>query len=365
MIGQMSGIARQGAFSDLPSCEGGLALLSQIGRDSHKGIKVDSELKDVNRAKRFSRRLFAQTARHAENFSFLRGSPTPKKVYCEVIDDQPEIYENRFAALCLDLLCRELEAAYLSYRRDASLLSVVGEVGYSRFGNALSAFSFLSAFHSFSGDFEAVSRLRNASLMLKSTPFYSSIKPLQEGEVHSTNALSYDPLYGSLYRLYFGYRGKKDSREQELRLFQCLEDRFGGIDFGKLPVSIQYADFIIRLSRADGGIKAHIENAFSGYSREYQLTFNPGFFYPYLIIEGEGRKKCISLFACDDYCLPIIALCASLPQVSTCPLCGGRISSGDGICRGCGAEYHFYAAGETPMMWAYDLPFAKEDRANE
>ena len=358
MIGQSpTYIANNRGFSDLPSCRDGLGLLNQIARQSRKGIKVDSELKDVYKANRFMPSLFALTAKESKNFSFLNGRLTPKKVYCEVIDDKEEIYENRFAAYCLHKLSAELEVAYARFREDSSLLHSVGSVGYSRWGNAKNALSFLNEHKGFASGLEEVGRLRNEALLLQSTSFYSALKPLGEEEIHSTNALSYDPLYGALYRLYLGYKSKKDDKNIESRLLEDL-NKSAKLAQGKpnsLPTAYFYDDFLIKLRHYGDCIEIRIADVFDQYTRKYELRLDPGFFYPYMSIKGAGRERKISLFGSADYSLPLLTMCAKLEASSICPLCGGRIGE-DGLCRSCKAGYHYYEGANGHSMWAYDLP---------
>ena len=367
MIGQSpTYIANNRGFSDLPSCRDGLALLNQIARQSRKGIKVDSELKDVYKANRFTPSLFALTANESKNFSFLKGRLTPKKVYCEVIDDKEEIYENRFAAYCLHKLSAELEVAYARFREDSSLLHSVGSIGYSRWGNAKNALSFMNEHKGFADGLQEVSRLRNEALLLQSTSFYFSLKPLGEEEIHSTNALSYDPLYGALYRLYLGYRSKKGDGEIESRLLKDL-NKCAKLAQGKadsLPAAYFYDDFLLKLRHYGDRIEVRIADVYDQYSRKYELRLDPGFFYPYMSIIGGGRERKISLFGAEDYSLPLLTLCAKLEASSICPLCGGRIGE-DGLCRSCKAGYHYYEGANGHSMWAYDLPFATKESSYE
>ena len=367
MIGQSpTYIANNRGFPDLPSCRDGLGLLNLIARQSRKGLKVDSELKDVYKANRFAPSLFALTAKESKNFSFLNGKLVPKKVYCEVIDDKEEIYENRFAAYCLHKLSAELEAAYARFREDSSLLHSVGSIGYSRWGNARNALSFLRDYNGFASGLEEVGRLRNEALLLQSTSFYSALKPLQEEEIQSTNALSYDPLYGALYRLYLGYRSKKGDGEIESRLLKDL-NKCAKLAQGKadsLPAAYFYDDFLLKLRHYGDRIEVRIADVYDQYSRKYELRLDPGFFYPYMSIKGEGRERKVSLFGAEDYSLPLLTLCAKLEASSICPLCGGRIGE-DGLCRSCKAGYHYYEGANGHSMWAYDLPFATKENSYE
>ena len=340
---------------DLQAAERALDVLSEILLRARKGIRTEVYLEDATKARKFNPRLFAQTAKQSRNFGFLNERLTPKKIYAELVEDELGTYENRFAKLCLDLIEKEASLAYRSLRQNGSLETAIGPLRFSKWGNAEQAFSFASDFGELSIQMGAIRRLHEIAGLLSSSAFYSSIKPLSDDQVHPNNVLNYDPLYGSLYRLYLTTSYSQDDDVVLKRLLEDFRTRAKSIS-PSLPAVFVDGDFEFRVRRYDGKLELRVNNLVNGDSRKFGITLESGFIGPSMNIAFAGGSAAISLFQSNDYSSPIRLLGLNASDTGFCPLCGERLSS-ERNCPACHAHYQPYVKDGISRLWAPDLLF--------
>ncbi len=348
-----------------------LDCLENIYRLSRKGLKEEAVLKKLQQASSFTPKLFALTARKGKYFSYLNERITPKQVYCSVVEDDFSTYENRFAKLILRKFKEEISLAYSDYRRQSSLRSVIQSgISYSSFGTINNLNSYLSSCR-LEGELEDMDLyelflLKQEADALDATFFFSSIEPLLEEDVHATNALNYDPIYGMLYRAYHRSMAEHfDSKVMREILSSFVgnhEFKFGGSQ------SWRQGDFEIDVdSRMSNMALVKITNAFDGFHREYSVSTLPSFFYPRFVLgSDDGRNTLISLFKAEDYAAPLKLLLTTIPETKRfCPICGEPMF--DDRCSECGLHIHAYQKDGTKYAWLLDLPYfgMKEGKDNE
>lgn len=351
----------QGQFG-LDSAKRALDILSEILLHSRKGIRIDNYLEDASKAKKFNPRLFAETAKQSRYFGFLNGRLTPKKVYSEIVEDELATYENRFAKLCLDLIAKEAALAYRSFRQNASLNNAIGPFRFSKWGNADQAKTFLSDFATLSEKMGTIRRLHEMAGLLSSTAFYSSVKPLSEDGVHPNNALTYDPLYGSLYKLYLQTSYAQDEDSALKRLLADFRANAKCVS-PSLPAIFIDGDFEFKLRRYKGRLELRVTNLVDGANQKYGLALQTGFVGTSLSLVSSVSKVELSLFQSADYSAPIRMLGLSLVDAGFCPLCGERLS-GDKTCPACHTHYRPYIKEGATYLWAPDLLFSLGGRSD-
>ena len=362
---------RERALAPSPSsCRVILDCLENIVRFSRKGLKQEETLRKLSQASSFSRRLFALTARKSKHFGYLNGRLTPKEVLCPEVEDDFSTYENRFAKFILTELFAELNAASSAFRRDSSLLPILGKgLDYSKFGNALPIIDY--AEDAYRGKqreklsmLEELLSLRGEASGLLQTGFFLSVEPIREQDVHLTNALAYDPLYGTLYK---AYASSRRAYNPEADLNRIVADFSSGRQKSKKKgiVRFAYSDFSISIEKKGEGLLIKGENAFDSSSRSYFLLPRPSFFYPrYDLLSEAGEKTTASLFGAIDSSLPLKLLFLTLPSYPRyCPICGGLREGGH--CHECGALFGEYDRDGERFLWVYDLPFRGKENGYE
>ena len=362
---------RERALAPSPSsCRVILDCLENIVRFSRKGLRQEETLRKLSQASSFSRRLFALTARKSKHFGYLNGRLTPKEVLCPEVEDDFSTYENRFAKFILSELFAELNAACSAFRRDSSLLPILGEgLDYSKFGNALPIIDYAEDAYrgkqkeKLSKLAELLSLKTEASALLQ-TPFFEAIEAIREQDVHLTNALSYDPLYGTLYK---AYASSRRAYNPEADLNRIVADFSSGRQKSKKKgiVRFAYSDFSISIEKKGEGLLIKGENAFDSSSRSYFLLPRSSFFYPrYDLLSEAGEKTTASLFGAIDSSLPLKLLFLTLPSYPRyCPICGGLREGGH--CHECGALFGEYDRDGERFLWVYDLPFRGKENGYE
>lgn len=350
-----------------------LDCLENIYRFARKGLKEEAVYKKLSQASSFSPKLFAETARKAKHFGYLNGRLTPKEVLCSEVEDDTATYENRFAKLILVRLIDELGAAYSNFRYQSSLLPIINNgLSYSKYGNALPLLDYIEGANM--GEQEQKLHLLDELLYMKQeaetlgrTYFFQTLVPIKEENVHKTNALAYDPLYGALYRAYMASNASFDPEESIAKIVNDFSD---GRDIekgneGKLPLSFRFADCLVSLRRLGDSLIMKASNAYDSFALTYEIKPRPSFFYPSYELYGEGKKALISLFGTIDAALPLKTLLLSVPdQGDYCPICGNK-RNGD-LCHYCGSAFHLYNRGSQKAMQLLDLPFmGKEEERYE
>lgn len=350
-----------------------LDCLENIYRFARKGLKEEAVYKKLGQASSFSPKLFAETAKKAKHFAYLNGRLTPKEVLCSEVEDDNSTYENRFAKMILVRLIDELGAAYSNFRYQSSLLPIINNgLSYSKYGNALPLLDYIEGANG--GEQEKKLHLLDELLYMKQeaetlgrTYFFQTLIPLKEENVHQTNALAYDPLYGALYRSYMLSNASFDSEKSIQKIVNDFSD---GRDIvkgneGKLPLSFRFADCLVSLRRLGDSLIMKASNIYDGFALSYEVKPRPSFFYPSYELYGEGKKALISLFGSIDTALPLKTLLLSVPdQGDYCPICGNK-RTGD-VCHYCDSTFHCYTRGEKKAIQLLDLPFmGKEEERHE
>lgn len=350
-----------------------LDCLENIYRFARKGLKEEAVYKKLSQASSFSPKLFAETAKKAKHFAYLNGRLTPKEVLCSEVEDDNSTYENRFAKMILVRLIDELGAAYSNFRYQSSLLPIINNgLSYSKYGNALPLLDYIEGANR--GEQEKKLHLLDELLYMKQeaetlgrTYFFQTLIPLKEENVHQTNALAYDPLYGALYRSYMLSNVSFDSEKSIQKIVNDFSD---GRDIvkgneGKLPLSFRFADCLVSLRRLGDSLIMKASNVYDGFTLSYEVKPRPSFFYPSYELYSEGKKTLISLFGTIDTALPLKALLLSVPdQGDYCPICGNKRTLD--VCHYCDSTFHCYNRGEQKAIQLLDLPFmGKEEERHE